>query len=312
MKKFVSVIAAALILSLCCLPVFAEKENKITATNLVDSKNSGFEDASSLSDTGWFRLTSQNGGNATGLELKTDGGHTGKNYIQASIEKSWFSPAINIYPFLKEAGAGTYRIAVYMRSSDPSFNGKKAFVVRGKEADICESTDDFPGIADKGGKSYYGVTYGASGDPDENKWILFVSEPFEVLDESLEGDHTWWFCVDTLKDNTTLDFDDFGIYRDEEFEDPNEEPDEEIVKTDISYLTEGTIADAFPAAEKADIATPAPDSADNNGAANGGTTVTPAPAESKGNNYLLVYILVPVCVLVVAGAVGFIVVKKKK
>lgn len=310
MKKFVSVIAAALILALSCMPAFAAKEGGITATNLVDAKNSGFEDASSITDTGWFRLVSQGGGSTAGIELKTDGGHTGKNYIQAKIEQSWYSPAINIYPFLKAAGEGTYRIAVYMRSSDSSFSGKSAFVVRGKEADISES-EVFPYIADKRDKNYYGISKGTSGEADENKWILFVSEPFDVEAESLEGDHTWWFCVDTLKKDTTLDFDDFGIYRDDEFEDPNEEPAEEMVKTDISYLTEDTISGAFPAAEKADIVTPAPD---GNGttAPNGGTDVTPAPTTEKGNSYLLVYILVPVCVLVAAGAAGFIIVKKKK
>lgn len=312
MKKFVSVIAAALILSLSCLPVFAEKEGGITAANYVDAKNSGFEDAKSITDTGWFRLTSQGGGSTAGIELKTDGGHTGKNYIQAKIEQSWYSPAINIYPFLKEAGEGTYRIAVYMRSSDSSFAGKSAFVVRGKEADISES-GDFPNIADKSDKNYYGVTKGSSGDPDENKWILFVSDPFDVSAETLEGDHTWWFCVDTLKKDTTLDFDDFGIYRDDEFEDPNEEAPEEIVKTDISYLTEDTISNAFPAAEKADIVTPAPDGGTSTDTTNGGgTDTTPAPTTESGNSYLLVYILVPVCVLIAAGAAGFIIVKKKK
>lgn len=308
MKKFVSIIAAALILSLSCLPVFAEKEGGITAENYVDAKNSGFEDAKSITDTGWFRLVSSTGGDTNGIELKTDGGHTGKNYIQAKIEQSWYSPAINIYPFLKEAGEGTYRIAVYMRSSDPSFAGKSAFVVRGKEADIS-GTDVFPFIVDRGSGNFYGSTSATCGDPDENKWILFVSTPFDVDPESLIDDHSWWFCVDTLKKDTTLDFDDFGIYRDDEFEDPNDEV-EEMVKTDISYLTEDAVSKAFPAAEKTEIVTPAPDN--NNGTANGGTNTTPAPATKSGNSYLLVYILVPVCVLIAAGAAGFIIVKKKK
>lgn len=309
MKKFVSVIAAALILSLSCLPVFAEKEGGITAENYVDAKNSGFEDAKSITDTGWFRLTTSTGGDTNGIELKTDGGHTGKNYIQAKIEQSWYSPAINIYPFLKEAGEGTYRIAVYMRSNNPSFSGASSFVVRGKSTDIS-GTDVFPFIVDKSNGNFYGFTLGTCGDPDENKWILFVSAPFDVDPESLKDDHSWWFCVDTLKENTTLDFDDFGIYRDDEFEDPNEDVEEEMVKTDISYLTEDAVSKAFPAAEKTDIVTPAPDN--NNGTANGGTNTTPAPATKSGNSYLLVYILVPVCVLIAAGAAGFIIVKKKK
>lgn len=307
MKKFVSVIAAALILSLSCLPVFAEKEGGITAENYVDAKNSGFEDAKSITDTVWFRLVSSTGGDTNGIELKTDGGHTGKNYIQAKIEQSWYSPAINIYPFLKEAGEGTYRIAVYMRSSSSSFVPKNFFVVRGKEADITDS-EVFPFIGEKSDNNFYGTPPGKSGDPDDNKWILFVSEPFDVDPETLEGEHFWWFCLDNLPTDITLDFDDFGIYRDDEFEDPNEKVEEEMVKTDISYLTEDAVSKAFPAAEKTEIVTPAPDN--NNGTANGGTNTTPAPATK--NSHLLVFILVPVCVLIAAGAAGFIIVKKKK
>ena len=194
MKKFVSVIAAALILSLSCLPVFAEKEGGITAENYVDAKNSGFEDAKSITDTVWFRLVSSTGGDTNGIELKTDGGHTGKNYIQAKIEQSWYSPAINIYPFLKEAGEGTYRIAVYMRSSSSSFVPKNFFVVRGKEADITDS-EVFPFIGEKSDNNFYGTPPGKAGAPDDNKWILFVSEPLKA---SISGGSALTICRLTL------------------------------------------------------------------------------------------------------------------
>ena len=309
MKKFISLIAATLILSVSCIPVFAEKNAGTTAHNYVDAKNSGFEGVSSITETAWFRLTHSAGGSTTGIEIKTDGGHTGKNYIQAKIEQSWYSPAINIYPFLKEAGEGTYRIAVYIRSSSSSFTPKNFFVVRGKEADITDS-EVFPFIGEKSDGNFYGTSAGKAGDPDENKWILFVSEPFDVDPETLDGEHFWWFCLDNLPSGTTLDFDDFGIYSDGEFEDPNEVV-EEVVKTDISYLTEDAISGAFPAAAKADVVNPPP--ADSTQTAPTNTNTTPAPGtENSAGNYLLVYILVPVCVLIAAGAIGFVVVKKKK
>lgn len=313
MKKILSLILALAISFSMCITVFADENT----SNFVPANDSTFEGVTDVNKTSWFRLTHSKGGSKTGISIKTDGGHSGSNYVSVDIEKSWYSPAINFFPYVQEAAKAesyesSFRVAFYARSNKKDVHGKKAILVRGLESDVMEDNDSF-NISDKGSGNFYGTISATVSDPDDNGWVYVVTEAFEVEPDYLKEDgHNWWFCFDNLTSGSVLDIDDFSVTLDSEYEEP-EEPVDVEPKTEISYLTDEAKSNAFPAAEKDDIIENNP-SSDNKG--ENSTTSAPSDgitdtAENSGN-YTAIYVAVPVCLLLIAGAVAFVVVSKKK
>lgn len=303
MKKFFPVL---LIVSLIVCSFFTV--NAEESMNVVDEKNSGFEKVTDLKETNWYKLIDAKGSTNSsasifnGIEIKTDGGHTGDNYLSATLKQSWFSPSINIYPFIKDAGADAYILSFYYKSNKNIKLTK--FLVRALATDAYEDSGEFqPDITSKGQGNYYGYLNGTSTDPDANGWRYFISDPFEVVDEQFDGDHNWWFCLDQLKassdDPLILDIDDFVICSELDFEAPEEIVEKEIV-TDITYLSDELKSSVIPVTIP-ENATPTPEA-----------TVAPEPSVPPTNNTLIIVIG---CAAFLAGAAitsTIIIIAKKK
>ena len=234
MKKII--LSLLLICALLTVAVSAAE-----ATNLVDEKNAGFEGVTDIKDSKWFRLINSNGENGgagikQGISIKTDGGHTGSNYVSVECESSWYSPSINIFPFIKAAGAGDYVISFWIRMSEGA-KLPSQLLVRATAKDVVEEGGIY--ITNRNNGNNF-ATIPATYEAEENGWSLFVSETISIDASEIAKNHSWWLCMDSL--SGTMDVDDFAITRDEDFELPDL-PDvvitpEPKANTELSYLTE--------------------------------------------------------------------------
>ena len=316
MKKYLSLLLSVMLLisslAIASVTAFAEPD-EASDVNKVDAVNSGFEGVTDVKETKWYKLVDSKGDSAksdanySGISIKTDGGHTGNNYLSMSADKSWHSPSINIYPFLKEAGAGSYIISFQYRI-DVKHTLKNYMLVRGLSSDAYPDPDEFyPDIQDKGQGNYYANLPGSSENTGE-EWLYYVSEPFEVVEEQFDGDHNWWFCLDNFPSSAfVFDIEDFSIVNEDDFEEP---AGEETPDTELTYLTSEMEANIFPAVT--------PGSANNAGADSSIPTATAAPdgtltTEENGMSTTTV-ILIAAAAFVVAGiaaAAITILIKKK-
>lgn len=260
MKKLSVLLLAIILCFTFFISVNAEEENE---NNIIDAVNATFESATKIEDTKWFRLIDafgdSKGKNLVDIEIKTDGGNTGNNYLSMTGDKSWYSPSINLYPFFKDAGPGEYLITYYIRCEKKI---PESFMVRGLKSDMEEATDDeeltgFPCLQDRGSSNYYRSFSGTV--TDNGGWHYFESDIIEVTEENLSKDHNWWFVLGSMVNSTfTVDIDDFVIISAEDYESPNA-----IGDTKISYLTPDVIDNVLdaiiPVQTEAPTQTQAPD-----------------------------------------------------
>jgi hypothetical protein len=294
----------------------------VNEDSIVSEKDSTFESATDVKSTNWYKLTdaygsSRNSPNMyTGVSIGTDGGHTGKKYISMSLSQSWHSPSINIHPILKAAGENTYVLSFWYRANiDFNIN---AFLLRGLASDAYEEAEYDISILPKGSGNQYATIEGSTISMKDSDWKCFYSEPFEFAAEQMATDYNWWFCLDQLKASSDkpliLDIDDFIIVPEESFEEP-EDPNDIEISTDIAYLTDELIKNAFPkfslnsgtSAPGATLApgtTPAPSLDSTTNTNNGGS----------GESNVAVTVIITVAVFAVTLAGSFVVVKlvKKK
>jgi hypothetical protein len=231
--------------------VFAVEE---LPPNLLSADNYGFEGVTDVKKTIWYKLVDANGNknlsdtHFKNLTIKTDGGHTGKNYLSMTAEESWYSPSFDAYPIFKKAGEGTYVISFYYRPSSSYSIPNLVFRARAEDS-AEEGVYDGMNIIDRNNGNFYANQPGKSYDPDANGWRLYVSEPIELVAEQFETEHKWYFCIDQTPAKGgapfTIDIDDFIIVSESEFEYPEEEVEVEI-ETDISYLDKNTVDNVFP------------------------------------------------------------------
>ena len=316
MKKYLSLLLTVILLvssfAIASITAFAEPDES-SDVNKVDAVNAGFEGVTDVKQTKWYKLVDSKGDSAksdanfSGISIKTDGGHTGNNYLSMSADKSWYSPSINIYPFLKEAGAGSYIISFWYRI-DVKHTLKNQFLIRGLEADVYPDPDEFyPDIQPKTGGNYYAYLSGSSENTGE-EWLYYVSEPFEVVDEQFDGDHNWWFCLDNFPNSAfVFDIDDFSIVNEDDFEEPS---GEETPDTELTYLTSEMEANIFPAVTPGSYNTGADSSVPTPTATTDGTLTT-----QKDGMSTTTVVLISAAAFVVAGiaaAVITVLVKKKK
>ncbi len=320
MKKYLSLFVTVVMLLSSfifgSLTLLAEPEEG-AETNKIDASNAGFEDVTDIKQTNWYKLvdskgnSAENAENYTGISIKTDGGHTGKNYLSISADKSWYSPAINIYPYIKEAGAGTYVVSFWYRL-DVNHALKNYFLVRGLESDAYEESDGYyPNITSKDQGNFYSQMTGSVTDTGE-EWKCFISDPFEVVEEQFDADHNWWFCLDNLPNSAfVLDIDDFSIVSEDDFEDPTEE---DMPETDLTYLTSEVESNIFPAVT--------PNGSNNSNSAQSSDTNNNAAQQSNmpeneltSNNKTVPVIIIAIVTFVVVGiaaAVVVTIIQKKK
>ncbi len=301
MKKFLAFALIVILSFSCFVTVFADEDDG----NIVDNKNSGFENVNSIEETSWFRLIDAFGDsktkNLTDITIKTDGGYTGTNYLSMTGNKSWYSPSINLYPFFKEAGPGEYVITYYLRCEKKV---PESFMVRGLKTDMEKSeTDDevsgFPCLIDKGQSNYFRSFPGVI--TDNGGWVLFESDYIEITEENIKDEnHNWWFVLGTMVNvQFTVDIDDFKIFAVEDYVSPNA-----IKETEITYLNTGVIENAFeaviPAQTEAPSATQAPET-------------TPAPVtQNTEKTDITLYVCLGIGAVAILTAVPILVIKKKK
>ncbi len=310
MRKILIYILAVMLCISCAITVSAANEE----VNKIDAVTSTFEGITDIKQTKWYKLIDARGDSSISaahydnIAIKTDGGHSGNNYLSMTAEQSWYSPSINIYPFLKAAGGGTYILSFWYRCS-ASYSPRNFVLVRSRSEDVFENETYGIDIQPRNGNNFYGYINGTYSDPDDNGWKCFVSEPFDVEDELLADEHCWWFCVDSLPSNEfTYDIDDFCIAAEDEFDDPTYVEEEKVV-TDLTYLTDDVKNNVIDAVEVTapPVATPTPDA-----------NVTPdAPQRDDANStfdataYIIGAIVLIAC-LVVALTVTVLIKKKNK
>ena len=300
MKKLLAMLLMLVLSFSCFISVYADEDDG----NIIDSANSGFENATNIEDTKWFRLIDSFGDskqkNLTDITIKTDGGNTGKNYLSMTGDKSWYSPSINLYPFLKEAGPGEYVISYYLRCEKKI---PESFMIRGLKSDMEPATDDeevsgFPALIDKGSSNYFRSFPGTI--TDNGGWTYFESDYIEVTEENLANDHNWWFVLGSMVNSKfTVDIDDFKIIPVDDYVSPNA-----IKDTTISYLKPDVIENAFEAVIP--LQTEAP-------------SITDAPTQTTnpGNPVIeetdiTLYVCLGIGVVAVLVAVPILVIKRKK
>ncbi len=244
MKKFITF----LLMIVLCLSFVVGVNAEENESNIIDEVNSGFESATKIEDTKWFRLVDAFGDskskNLVDIQIKTDGGNSGSNYLSMTGNKSWYSPCLNLYPFFKEAGPGEYIIAYYLRCEKKV---PESFMIRGLKTDMDPASDDeeitgFPSLIDKGSSNYFRSFPGTV--TDNGGWVYFESDIIEVTEDNIKDDHhNWWFVLGSMVNvQFTVDIDDFVIIKADDYESPNA-----IGDTDISYLTPDVMDNALEA-----------------------------------------------------------------
>lgn len=169
-------------------------------TDLLEGKNSDFDDASTLNDTGgWFAFSSGN------VALSADGGVDGSKCIAFTepleSKHSYSCPAINLYknPITK---AGTYVITFDIRlggeDADSATGTGFNIIIRGNG-----SKDENSFIAPDDKKHNYSYRPGKTIDGEVGDWMN-VEFTLAVLASDFDGNsHNWNLCLDLIDENVT-------------------------------------------------------------------------------------------------------------
>ena len=161
--------------------------------NLIPEADSTLEGFTDLCDSGWFGFI---GGVNGSVELDTAHGADGSSQSVVMRNRSggeWYSPAYDIYPLVKKAGAGMYTLRVqYSLIKDgltADVQPQSRFRIR---SDGAQDANSFI-VNDYGN---YGYTLGDYWfDQDSGGWAT-LEWTWEVKESDLEGDHRWIFCGD--------------------------------------------------------------------------------------------------------------------
>ncbi len=195
-------------------PVEKEENNKseveYTLVNIIDEKNSTFDSAKSTGDLAW---KAPFGGK---LEL-TEREEHGKSLTLSDFTVDYATPAINMYPYIKEHGAGDYSVQFEaLLEGDDLIGSPFTIAIRGSGA-----KDENTFIMEHGGNYYYTVTPVVDGDIGDWQTVSFE---FTVEEEDIDSNaHTWNLCVHHVnKAAKTITFDNVQLGFYEEGEAPKE------------------------------------------------------------------------------------------
>jgi hypothetical protein len=213
MRKIVTIIL--IISMILSVATFVNAEE----ANCIDAANSSFEGVTDVKNTKWYKFTDTSGDtklsdkNFNNIEIKTTGGYSGSNYLSMTAKESWVSPSINIFPFIKESGAGTYVLTFRYKAS--STLKLKQLCIRGLEADVETTAGLDFAITHQGNGNKYLYLNGSTSETADKGWFLFTSRAFTIDASQLKSNHNWWFTIDntpaTSTSPFTFDIDDFAI-----------------------------------------------------------------------------------------------------
>lgn len=165
-------------------PVAAISGEKITANNgnnLIEKASADFDNIQDLKESRWVSFQGS-------PVLVEKGGYVGNCIAMYDVPYSWSSPALNIYPYIKEPGQYTISMLVKV-----VFEGEAANIsitLRGDSANSFiqdHTTQFFSGI---GGAE---VTSG--------QWAV-ATGTFLVAPEDLQDAHNWMVCLGNLPANS--------------------------------------------------------------------------------------------------------------
>ncbi len=145
--------------------------------NLLDEKTSTLDNVTALGQTAWITFSN------IGLSI-SDGGYSGSCLMATSPTVVWASPAINIFPYIKEAG--TYSFSAMMKVTGGTDEAAYAFIIRG--------TRENSFIPQRDGNFYGGV---GSAKLKLGEWTRITGQ-FTVTDDDLREQDTWTLCVSNI------------------------------------------------------------------------------------------------------------------
>lgn len=177
--------------------------------NLIDSKTSSFDGIGNWNETNWISFYAGN------MSL-SDNGFSGACLKMETPKDTWGSPALNIFPYIKEPGQ--YAFSAFVKY-DGEGEKKFDFILRGtKETSIIE----------KRGKNFYGSI--CVKRVKAGQWEK-VTATFYVTEEDLKADDVWNLCISVVEpDIKALYFDQVALVKGKANNLPkNPEPDEDVV-----------------------------------------------------------------------------------
>lgn len=174
--------------------------------NLIDSKTSSFSGISNWRETDWIGFYAGN------MSLSEEG-FSGACIKMETPENTWGSPALDIFPYIKEPGQYVFSAFVkYDGEGEKNFD----FILRGtKETSIIE----------KRGKNFYGSI--CVKRVKAGQWEK-VTASFYVTEEDLKADDVWNLCISVVEpDIKALYFDEVVLIKGKanalpEISEPNE------------------------------------------------------------------------------------------
>lgn len=148
-----------------------------TGKNLFDEKTSTLENVNAVGQTAWTTFSS------IGLSI-SDGGYSGKCLKATGHSVTWASPAINIFPYIKEAGTYTFSAMVKVTGSKEETD--YSFIIRGtKEKSFIPQR----------GSNFFGSV--GRGKLTSGEWSRIVGQ-FTVSEEDMEEQDTWTLCISSI------------------------------------------------------------------------------------------------------------------
>lgn len=190
MKKFLGILLVVAIcttaLSAICFPsMVGAVENVFSAS---------FDDGSS---DGW---TNFNGG---AFEISTEEAHSGTKSLKVTEhERTWHSPAYNLYAAMKEAGEGLYTLHAWIYTDEDDIPGA-TILMRGESVATMPSF-----MQDNGGNAFTGST---PKNVPQSTWTELTLD-FIMTAEDVEAEsNTFNFCIDGFPEGYEYYLDDVTV-----------------------------------------------------------------------------------------------------
>lgn len=187
-----------------------ENEEAVTASgeNLLDEKTSGFENTEKWQDTKWT-------GFSAGTMSVSEEGYSGSALKMETPENTWGSPALDVFPYITEAGQ--YSISMFVK-----YDGESAknltLIIRGTRVNS---------FMESKGNNFYSII--GVKTLEAGKWKKFTAT-FTVTEEDIKEKDTWRLCFSTVEtDIEALYIDEVSLVKGDIGELPeNPEPDESV------------------------------------------------------------------------------------
>lgn len=284
------IITILLVVSMLCLMGLSMTATATPALQEIYKQD--FEDVSNVSDTQFVAFTSSMDATADGLKIVE---HAGSKCLEMAVSKTWHAPAIDIFPLIKEAGAGEYYVT--MDLSTDTYIDTVSMTVKVRAAGADDENSFIVMAAD--GVNYYATVGAYEGELDDEAFMN-VESMLMVEEEDLEGTHKWLLMPDKMPVDmgaTKIYIDNFVLSKVDESAVPDPTPTPEA--------TEAPTATPVPTATLVPTPTAAP--------ATSAPAASPTAAAEDGQGGSTAWIWIAAAVIVIGGAgAGIWIMQKNK